>query len=290
MKWQGIEEFVAVAETQSFTAAAKNLSLSTAQVSRQISDLEERLQVKLFYRTTRKVSLTQEAQVYYEHCRYLLDGIEVAEQAVTRHQNEPHGLIKMVAPTAYGEKKLLPLVNDFVAKHHNIEVWIELANHHVDLIEGSFDLAIRIGPQPDSSLYSRRISQRTTHICASPAYLAKNNVPTRIEDLHHHNCLLGLQNHWRFTVDSKEVSVRLHGGLRYNSGVGLLDAALKGIGIVQLSDHFVKPYLSSGELVSLLSNFDAKKEDVWAIYPQNRFLSPKITLLIDHLTKGLAKS
>ena len=113
MKWQGINEFVAVAETNSFSLAAKNINISTAQVSRQITALEKRLQVKLFYRTTRKVSLTQEAQLFYQHCRHLLDGLDTAEQALTNLQSKPQGKIKLTAPVTYGELKVLPLINDF---------------------------------------------------------------------------------------------------------------------------------------------------------------------------------
>lgn len=280
-------EFVAVAEAQSFSGAAKNLSISTAQVSRQITALETRLQVKLFYRTTRKVSLTQEAQLYYEHCRHLLDGIDAAEQAVTQLQSTPKGKIKLTAPVTYGEKKLLPLINDFVALYDGVEVITELANHQVDLIEGGFDLAIRMGELQDSSLVAKKISQRVIHVCASKAYLEKHGVPSGLPDLKRHNCLLGTQDYWRFCDNGKIRSVKVSGSLRVNSGVGLLDAALKGIGIVQLSDYFLQPYIESGELTPLLEPFSIPEDHIWAVYPQNRYLSPKIRLLIDFLNEQL---
>lgn len=287
MKWQGISEFVAVAEVQSFSQAATRLGISTAQVSRQISTLESRLQVKLFYRSTRRVSLTQEAQVFYQQCRHLLDGLESAEQAITQLQTRPQGKIKITAPVTYGETKVMPLVNDFVALYDEVEITTELSNHHVDLIDGGFDLAIRIGKQQDSSLIAKKLCQRANYVCASANYLAKYGTPTKLEDLKRYNCLRGTQDSWRFNDNGKERNLKVTGNLRCNSGLALLDAALKDIGIVQLSDHFLDAYIQSGELVPILEPYRIPNEAIWAVYPQNRYLAPKIRLLIDFLAQRL---
>ena len=287
MKWQGINEFVAVAETQSFSLAAKNLNISTAQVSRQISALEKRLKVKLFYRTTRKVSLTQEAQLFYQHCRHLLDSLDTAEQAITNLQSSPQGKIKLTVPVTYGEQKILPLVNDFVALHNEIEVTTELTNHRVDLIDGGFDIAIRLGQLQDSTLIAKRLSQRSNYVCATESYLQTHGQPHSLSELKHHNCLLGTRDYWRFIEQGKEKTVRVKGNLRCNSGLSLVDAALKDIGIVQLPDYYVQAYIESGQLVTILDQFREPAEGIWAVYPQNRYLSPKIRLLIDHLAKHL---
>ena len=122
MQWQGINEFVAVAEVENFTRAAKQLKLSTAQVSRQVSALETRLNIKLFYRTTRKVSLTEEGSIFYQHCRSVLDGLDAAERAITHLQTKPQGKIKITTPVTYGELKILPLVNDFLKKYPDVKV------------------------------------------------------------------------------------------------------------------------------------------------------------------------
>ncbi|WP_298939818.1 LysR family transcriptional regulator [uncultured Psychromonas sp.] len=287
MKWQGINEFVAVAETNSFSLAAKNLNISTAQVSRQITALEKRLQVKLFYRTTRKVSLTQEAQLFYQHCRHLLDGLDTAEQAVTNLQSKPQGKIKLTAPVTYGEQKVLPLINDFVALNSDIEVITELTNNRVDLIDGGFDIAIRLGQLQDSSLIAKKLSQRSNFVCASEHYLQKHGEAHSLSELKHHNCLLGTRDYWRFTEQNKEKNIRVKGNLRCNSGLALVDAALKDIGIVQLPDYYVQSYIESGQLVTILDQFREPAEGIWAVYPQNRYLSPKIRLLIDHLAEHL---
>ena len=287
MKWQGINEFVAVAETQSFSLAAKNLNISTAQVSRQISALEKRLKVKLFYRTTRKVSLTQEAQLFYQHCRHLLDSLDTAEQAITNLQSSPQGKIKLTVPVTYGEQKILPLVNDFVALHNEIEVTTELTNHRVDLIDGGFDIAIRLGQLQDSTLIAKRLSQRFNYVCATEDYLQTHGQPHSLSELKHLNCLLGTRDYWRFIEQGKEKTVRVKGNLRCNSGLSLVDAALKNIGIVQLPDYYVQTYIESGQLMTILDQFREPAEGIWAVYPQNRYMSPKIRLLIDHLAKHL---
>ena len=300
MRWDGISEFVYVAEYESFTRAAKELGMSTAQVSRQISALEKRLNIKLLYRTTRKVSLTEEGRIFYQHCRGVLDGLDAAEQAVSNLQSKPQGRIKLTAPVTYGEQQLLPLVNDFMVQYRDIEVTAFLSNQKIDLVDGGYDLAIRIGKLSDSTMMAKKLSRRTNFVCAAPAYLKKYGTPRTLSDLHKHNCLLGTRDYWHFIdndkrankeVDKqadKEKNLRVSGSVQYNSGHSLVDAALKGLGIVQLPDYYVQQHLASGELVSLLDNYREPEESIWAVYPHNRHLSPKIRLLVDYLATRLA--
>ena len=296
MRWDGISEFVYVADYESFTRAAKELGISTAQVSRQISALEKRLNIKLLYRTTRKVSLTEEGRVFYQHCRGVLDGLDAAEQAVSNLQSKPQGRIKLTAPVTYGEQQLLPLVNDFMVQYRDIEVTAFLSNQKIDLIDGGYDLAIRIGKLSDSTMMAKKLSRRTNFVCAAPAYLEKYGIPHSLSDLSQHNCLLGTRDYWHFIEDGKidseknadkEKNLRVSGSVQYNSGHSLVDAALKGLGIVQLPDYYVQKYLASGELVSLLNNYREPEESIWAVYPHNRHLSPKIRLLVDYLAEHL---
>lgn len=291
MRWDGISEFVYVAEYESFTRAAKELGISTAQVSRQISALEQRLNIKLLYRTTRKVSLTEEGRVFYQHCRGVLDGLDAAEQAVSNLQAKPQGRIKLTAPVTYGEQQLLPLINDFMVQYREIEVTAFLSNQKLDLVEGGYDLAIRIGKLSDSTMMAKKLSRRTNFVCAAPAYLKKYGIPHSLSDLKQHNCLLGTRDYWHFIEDSSNVdtekNLRVSGSVQYNSGHSLVDAALKGLGIVQLPDYYVQKHLASGALVSVLDNYREPEEGIWAIYPHNRHLSPKIRLLVDYLTERL---
>jgi len=166
MQWEGISEFVFVAENESFTQASKKMAISTAQVSRQISALEKRLNIKLFYRTTRKVSLTEEGSVFYQHCRSVLDGLEAAERAITNLQSKPQGKIKLSAPVTYGEQQILPLVNDFIKQYSDVEVTAYLSNQQIDLVEEGYDLAIRLGKLSDSSMMAKKLGKRTSYVCA----------------------------------------------------------------------------------------------------------------------------
>jgi len=288
MQWEGIKEFVYVAESGSFTQASKKLAISTAQVSRQISALEKRLKIKLFYRTTRKVSLTEEGHIFYQHCRGVLDGLDAAEQAITNLQSKPQGKIKLTAPVTYGEQQILPLMNDFMQKYGDLEVTAYLSNQQLDLIEEGYDLAIRLGKLNDSSLIAKKLGSRTNYVCASPAYLERYGCPHSLSELNQHSCLLGSLDYWHFKDAGRDRNIRVTGRLRYNSGSALVDAALKGLGIVQLPDYYIEQHLAQGSLVTLLDNYRAPDDGVWVVYPQNRHLSPKIRLLVDFLVEQLS--
>ncbi|KLV05971.1 LysR family transcriptional regulator [Photobacterium aquae] len=284
--WEGVSEFVAVAESESFTAAAKQLGISTAQVSRQVSALENRLNTKLFYRTTRKVSVTEEGAIYYRHCRQVMNGLAEAERAISERRDTPQGSIKMTAPVTYGEQFVMPLVNEFMLQFPEVEVTMELTNRQVDLVEGGFDLAIRLGRLSSSSMMARKLASRTQYICAAPMYFEKYGVPHSLSELRQHNCLVGNSDHWHFIESGRERSVRVSGNLRCNSGFALRDAALKGLGVVQLPDYYVAEDLANGSLVEILAPFREPEEGIWALYPHNRHLSPKVRLLVDHLAKA----
>jgi len=286
--WSGISEFVFVAQTTSFTAAAKQLGISTAQVSRQISALEKRLNTKLFYRTTRKVTLTEEGAIYYQHCRQVMTSLEDAERAMSNLQNSPQGLIKVTAPVAYGEKYIMPLISDFMVKYPEITVNMVLTNQTLDLIEGGYDLAIRMGKLHDSTMIAKQLTCRTQYVCASPAYLEKFGIPHSLSELHQHNCLVGNSEHWRFIEAGKQKSIRVTGTIHCNSGYGLRDAALKGIGLIKLPDYYITDDLKSGALVSILEHYQETAESISALYPQNRHLSPKVRFLVDYLAEQLS--
>ncbi|WP_415906032.1 LysR substrate-binding domain-containing protein [Neptuniibacter sp. QD72_48] len=281
--WEGVTEFVAVAETESFTAASQRLGISTAQVSRQISALEKRLATKLFYRTTRRVSVTEEGKVYYQHCRQLLDGLDEAERALSQLQSRPQGKLKLTAPTTFGETKIIPLLNDFMLQYPELEVECHLSNQRVALVEEGYDLAIRLGKLADSSMIAKRLGARQQFICASKDYLNAHGRPDSISELEQHNCLQGTLDYWRLLDQGQEREVRIKGSLRCNSGLALLDAALKGIGIVQLPDYYVKEHIEQGKLVPLLEGYQPEPEGIWALYPHNRHLSPKVRMLVEYL-------
>ncbi|RUO22235.1 LysR family transcriptional regulator [Aliidiomarina iranensis] len=286
--WQGISEFTAVAETNSFTHAAQQLGISVAQVSRNISELEARLDIKLLYRSTRKVSLTEEGALYLQHCRNLVSSLDEANRSITNLKLTPRGLIKITAPVYYGENHLAPLLNQFLLAYPEVELDLQLTNNKLDLIQGSFDLAIRLGQLESSSLIARRLSSRTQHIVAAPSYLKKYGEPQSPAELSQHQCLLGSVDTWRIlNAQGKPISFKPHGRLRCNSGPTLLNAALCGLGLAQLPDYYVKAAIRSGDLRMLLEDYRLPDDGIWAVYPQNRHLSAKVRHLVEFLVERL---
>jgi DNA-binding transcriptional LysR family regulator len=289
LRWEGMDEFVAVAELGQFTAAAVQLGVSSSHVSRQVSQLEERLQARLFYRSTRRVSLTEAGHTFLQHCQRLQDGREEAMQAVQDLGRSPKGLLRMTCAVAYGERFIVPLVTDFQARHPQLQVHIELTNRTLDLVDEGLDLAIRLGRLQDSRLVASRLAPRRMYLCAAPAYLERYGRPHSLSELSRHNCLIGSTDQWLLLQDTRETTVRVQGNWRCNSGQAVLDAALKGMGLCQLPDYYVLEHLRSGALVSLLEAHQPPNTAVWALYPQQRHLSPKVRGLIEHLREGLGR-
>jgi DNA-binding transcriptional LysR family regulator len=289
INWEGVTEFVAVAEAQSFTGAAKALDTSVAQISRKVAALEERLSIKLLIRTTRKVSVTEAGQTYYQHCRHLVEGLKQADRAITELNATPQGRLKITSSVTYGEQLIAPLLSDFMLMYPQLELELVLSNQTFDLVEQDFDLAIRLGRLSDSTMMAKRLSSRQVRVCASPAYIEKYGEPHTLSELSQHNCLVGSLPIWRFIENKKEKSVRVKGSVHCNSGAALTNAALKGLGIVQLPDFYVQESMDKGELVEILVPYREPKEGIWAVYPNNRHLSTKVRLLVEFLAKELAE-
>jgi DNA-binding transcriptional LysR family regulator len=287
--WEGVTEFVAVAEAQSFTGAARSLETSVAQISRKVAALEDRLSIKLLIRTTRKVSVTEAGQTYYQHCRHLVEGLKQADRAITELNATPQGRLKITSSVTYGEQLIAPLLSDFMLMYPQLELELVLSNQTFDLIEQDFDLAIRLGRLTDSTMMAKRLSSRQVRVCASPGYIEKYGEPHTLSELSQHNCLIGSLPVWRFIENKKEKSVRVKGSVHCNSGAALTNAALKGLGIVQLPDFYVQESMDKGELVEILAPYREPKEGIWAVYPNNRHLSTKVRLLVEFLAKELAE-
>jgi DNA-binding transcriptional LysR family regulator len=285
--WDGVSEFVAVAETASFTAAAKRLRLSVAQISRQVAGLEARLKVKLFYRTTRRVTLTEAGGVYYRHCSHALEGLDDAERAVSDLQATPQGKIKLTAPITFGEERVMPLINDFMVLHPQLELECQLTNQLVDILADGYDLAIRLGHLQDSSMIARKLSSRERYVCASPDYVARFGAPHTLSELDQHHCLVGGAGYWRFLEGDKTRSVKVTGRMQCNSAYALVDAALKGLGLIQVPDYYVQDYIQQGRLLTVLDPYCEPEEGLWALYPFNRQLSPKIKMLVAYLAEHM---
>lgn len=285
--WNGLNEFIAVVEAESFTLAARRIGISTAQVSRQINALEERLGTRLFYRTTRRVSVTDAGWSFYRQCRPLIDSLLDAERQLTSLQSSPRGKLTMTAPITFGEQHIAPAVTDFCLKYPQLNVTLQLTNQKLDLVDEGIDLAIRLGELEDSSMMAKRLGSRILHVVASPEYIEQHGAPQTIAELDKHNCLQGTHGYWRFSERDKPQAVRITGRLCCNSGHALVEAAMKGLGIVQLPDNYVTHHLTGGKLVELLRPYRKGPEGIWALYPHNRHLSNKVRLMLEHLEKRL---
>lgn len=284
--WAGIDEFVAVAANESFSEGARALGFSTTHMSRAVARLESRLQTALFNRTTRTVQLTEAGRIFFDHCRRIVADREEAIAQISR-QTEPQGELRVTSLTTLGERFIVPIIHKFLARHPKLSATIDLTNRPVDLLSEGYDIGIRTGDLPDSGLIATRIGSRILHTCAAPSYLASYGRPRSIADLAQHECLVGSSLVWQFKTGNRIEYFRPNGRLQCNSGRSIAEAAIMGMGICQLPDIYVAPFLNSGELELLLPGFSIAAEPIWALYSQRRHLLPKISGLLELLQAEL---
>lgn len=271
----------------SFTAAARQLGRSKASVSKEVAALEKRLGAQLLRRTTRTMSLTEIGEAFHERCLRVAEEAERAELSVSELQAEPRGAIRIAAPMSFGHRRLAPLLPGFLDRHPEVRIDLDLTDRLIDLVREKFDLALRVGALRDSSLVARRLASVHAVVCASPAYLAANGTPEKPEDLVHHEChgYAPSPDSWNFDGGQKVVT---HGRLNIDNGDALLQAALAGAGIVYLPVFVVAEDLRAGRLVPLLVDHTRDREaGLWAVYPANRHLSPKVRAFIDYMVAVL---
>lgn len=285
--WEGIEEFLAVYDRGSFSAAASQLGVSASHVSRAVAGLEIRLQARLFFRTTRRVTPTDTGRAFAERCRRMVEEREDAFAVIGEH-GKPHGVLRITCSVAFGERYVAPLMRRFVEEHPQVSAVLDLDNRVRDIVTDGYDLAIRTGNLSDSRLVGTRIASRRLHLCAAPRYIERHGRPETVGDLAHHACVIGTSDVWHFQVDGKAVDLRPRGRWRCNSGFAVADAAVAGLGLCQLPDFYVTGHLQTGALMPLLENAAPPDEPVWAVYPHRQHLQPKVRLFIDLLRAGLA--
>ena len=286
--WDRIEAFVEVVRRGSFAHAARHLGVSSSHVSRLVARLETQLGPQLLYRTTRRLTLTDAGQVYFEHCGQLFDGFQEALAAISDFQQSPTGVLKLTCATTFGERFIAPLVNDFLDRHPQLSVQLDFTNRRVDIVDEGFDVAIRTGALPDSSLIARKLCARREYVVGSAGYFQRHARPHTLGELGRHNCLRGSASQWSFDVDGQHRHLKVQGNWQGNSGVALLDAARKGLGLVQLPDYYVEADLESGALVSVLDQYACTHTAVWVVYPRHRHLSPKVRQFVDFLVASFA--
>lgn len=283
-RWATTEILVNVVDSGSFSAAANALGLSKSHVSRQISQLENRLGVQLLNRTTRRLSLTETGQAYYERCKSVLSQLEEAEQAVLDLQEKPRGTLRLTVAGAFGERYIAPAAAAFMKLHPHVQIHLDFTSRQVDLVDEGYDLAIRAGTLKDSSLIARRIAARQLIICGSRDYLDRYGHPANIHSLKKHNCLVGSVPTWRFRdTNGHHVDMKVDGGWHSNNGHALLAAAKAGLGLTQLPEFYVHEDIAAGRLIPVMVEYQPTDTAVWAVYPSNRHLSPKVRLFVEYL-------
>ncbi|SIN62086.1 DNA-binding transcriptional regulator, LysR family [Parasphingorhabdus marina DSM 22363] len=284
--------FAAVARLGSFTAAAGELNLSKPTVSKAITRLEKRLDTVLFHRTSRKISLSSAGHALLPHARQIaLDG-EAAMDAARDTTHLLRGQVRMAAPLSYGLSHLAPVIADFMSKYPEIAIDVQLSDARVDLVEEGFDLAVRIGALPDSSLRAIALRPIHRHFVASPAYLDRKGTPRHPSELSEHDCFiysnLPTPETWHLTgPDGEKVSVQPHCRMRSNNGSLELAALVAGHGISNLPDFLVDEQLRSGELVSILKDWDFEPINLNIVMPPSPLRPARVNALIDHLKEQL---
>lgn len=288
-----IAVFVTVVRAGSFTAAADSLGLSKSQVSKCVSRLEAGLGARLLQRTTRRLRLTEAGVALHESGRRALDAVEEAQLTVSRLQGAPRGTLVVSASIAFGSTQLPPVLARLASQHPELSIELRLDDRHVDLVREGVDVAIRItGAPPDSSLVYRRLATNRQVVCAAPAYLERRGVPYVPEDLRQHECIAHTQRAeprlWHLTSASGQAfAAPVNGRFAISSALALRQAALEGLGIVEINSYLVGADIGAGRLIRLLDGYQPRELSIYAVFPQRRHLAPKVRVFVDALLHRL---
>jgi DNA-binding transcriptional LysR family regulator len=289
-KFKELTTFVEVAQRGSLSAAAREEGITPAMVGRRVDQLEERLGVKLFKRSTRKVTLTPEGTTFYEDCHRLLDELRGAEDSLTAGAKSASGRLIITAPTAFGRKHIAPHLAAFIAEHPNLAINLHLSERLVDLKNERFDLAIRIADLKSADLIAAKLARNHRVVCGAPAYFKRAGKPKELADLAKHNCLVtstedGVSDVWSFQDKGKPVSVKVSGNLTCNDGEVLTRWAIAGEGLAWRSAWEVSEEVKRGRLVTVLDAFAFPGNNIYAVYPERRLLPAKVKFFIEFLRK-----
>jgi DNA-binding transcriptional LysR family regulator len=280
--------FTKVVGAGSFSAAARGMNLSQAYVTKQIQELESWLGARLLNRTTRRLSLTEVGSGFYDRCMRILDAIEEARSAAGALQTVPRGRLRINAPVSFGLLHLAPAVTEFLETYPDVSIEMLVNDRVVDLLEGEFDVGVRIGRLRDSSLIARRIAPIRLAICAAPAYLARHGAPKTPDDLANHNCLeytyFESRGEWRLLDPAgSEIAVPVSGRYLANNADVLRSTALAGGGVILAPTFLLGEDLRAGRLVRLLPDYPPPEQALHALYPPGRHLSAKVRSFVDFL-------
>ena len=290
-KYQEMRVFAAVVDAGSFVAAADALGMSKAAVSRYVSELEQRLRVRLLHRTTRKLSLTAEGELFLARCREILASIEEAEAEISTRSDTASGQLKVSVPVSFGIRHLAPLWSEFMEAHPRVTLDVQLADRIMDLVDEGFDLAVRIARLPDSSLVSRKLAATRLVLCASPEYLGTRGTPQHPSELAQRDVigysLLTMGEQWQFTGPEGPVSVKVRPRFWSNNGDTCVAACVRGAGLQLQPTFLIARELAAGQLVEVLPQFRSIELGIYAVYPTRKFVLPKVRALVEFLAARL---
>ena len=283
-----IESFVAVAAKGSLTATANAEGVAPAVIGRRIDALEERLGVKLLLRTTRRITLTHEGSAFLEDCQRLLSDLANAEASVSAGGVKASGHLRITAPAGFGRRHVAPLIPAFAAQHPDVSVSLNLSDRVVDIVNESFDCAVRVGDLPDSSLVSVRLADNRRLCVGAPSYLKRAGLPAAPSELMRHQCLTlssdaSQTRGWAFVIDGEVTHLRPSGRLDCSDGQVLHDWCLRGLGLAWRSTWEVEDDVAQGRLQVVLEDFAAPPNGIYAVFPQRKHLPLRVRLWIDFI-------
>ncbi len=285
-KLNAINLFCKVIETQSFTQAAQQEQISLAMASKLVAQLEEHLNVRLLQRTTRRISPTEAGLLFYQRCLPILNELKEAEDCVTNVTSSLQGKLNLSLPMDFGSRFIAPHLSKFTQTYPHLQLNLEFNDRRVDVVSEGYDLVLRIGKLEDSSIVAKRIAQAHHLIVGSPAYLAKFGTPQTALELQDHRCLLyEAQNFWQFNENGHQIKFKPQGQVYSNNGYALVQMAKAGQGLIYIPKFLIKDELAAQELVPVLHHIEQEPLDISLLYPNRRYLSPKVKVAIEFFTQ-----
>ncbi|QUT14863.1 LysR substrate-binding domain-containing protein [Rahnella inusitata] len=283
----GLLAFVRAVQNESFAGAAERMGISASAVGKSVARLEEKLSVRLFNRSTRRISLTDEGQLFFERCQNIVAQLEEAEQELVRISAVPRGKLRITAP-AIGYRILLPHLPEFRQRYPQVELDLDFSDRMVDVIDEGFDIAIRSGELSSSQMMSRRLGPFRFAIVGSPLYFAQHAAPQIPQHLQHHDCLryrFPGTGQWQEWATNSPIPPELPLALSSNNLESILQAALQGLGLAYVPEFIVRNYVASGELISVLETHLKEGGKFSVVWPSSRHMLPKVRVFIDFLTE-----
>ncbi|GAB3110127.1 LysR family transcriptional regulator [Bordetella tumbae] len=288
-----IRVFISVAESGSFSEAGRRLGMSTSSVSRQVGALEEWVDIRLFKRTTRNLSLTEAGENYLASVAPALRELELARRNAHSYQHKVSGAIRVHVRASAGTEVIVPALSSFFALYPDIEIDLTLTDERIDLLKNGVDVAVWLGKLDDSNMVARELSGSKRVVCASPAYLQRSGVPKKPEDLIHHSCLVYLKHNyskeWHFKKGDESYSIPVSGALRTPDSAVLMAAARQGLGLVLLQDWMVRKAVELGQLQAVLTDYEAsptgQHTSLYVVYPHRHRIPQKVRVFIDFLVR-----